>query len=157
MAGPAGNPLWENPFWDFSLATYARPGVAEACLALQDRLGLDVNLLLFCLWAGRCGRRLEAAELRRLRAAAQPWHEAVVLPLRGVRRRLKGSGEPAHEALRQRVKRDELEAERLEQDLLQAALPLAPGAPDPAAARANLLAFVGGEAPELEVLLEALR
>ena len=38
----------DNPFWNYSLALYARAEVAKTCLALQDRLGLDVNLLLFC-------------------------------------------------------------------------------------------------------------
>lgn len=130
--------------------------MAEACLTLQERLGLDVNLLLFCLWAGRCGHRLEPGELSALQAAATPWHEAVVRPLRGVRRALKGSGDPEREALRQRIKADELEAERLEQDLLHARLPLAPQAADRAAARANLLAYLGETAPELEALLGTL-
>jgi len=35
-------------FWAFSLALYGKPGVAPALLGLQDRLGVDVNLLLFC-------------------------------------------------------------------------------------------------------------
>jgi len=33
-------------FWRFSLALYARPGVAEALVELQDRAGRDVNLQL---------------------------------------------------------------------------------------------------------------
>ncbi|SMF32346.1 Protein of unknown function [Tistlia consotensis] len=77
-------------------------------------------------------------------------------PLRSVRRRLKGLPGAGHEALRQRIKRDELEAERLEQDLLHEALPLAPAAADREAAQANLLAYAGAEAPELAALLSAL-
>ncbi|MGC2412860.1 MAG: TIGR02444 family protein, partial [Stellaceae bacterium] len=51
-------------FWRFSLALYARPGVAEALIALQDRAALEVNLILFGLWFGaRQGRRLSAGEL----------------------------------------------------------------------------------------------
>jgi uncharacterized protein (TIGR02444 family) len=34
-----------NPFWEFSLAFYAEPGVAPACLAMQDLEGVDVNLV----------------------------------------------------------------------------------------------------------------
>ena len=30
------NPAETEAFWQFSLAIYARPGVAERCLALQD-------------------------------------------------------------------------------------------------------------------------
>ena len=33
-------------FWRFSLALYARPDVAEALIGLQDRAGLDVDLIL---------------------------------------------------------------------------------------------------------------
>jgi uncharacterized protein (TIGR02444 family) len=40
-------------FWDWSLETYSRPGVAEALLDLQDRFNLSVNMLLWCLWSSR--------------------------------------------------------------------------------------------------------
>ncbi|MGE4220898.1 MAG: TIGR02444 family protein, partial [Alphaproteobacteria bacterium] len=51
--------------WPFSLSVYARPGVAEACLALQARRGLDVNLLLWCGWRAAVGvGACNAAELR---------------------------------------------------------------------------------------------
>ncbi len=52
-----------NPFWDFSLAVWGREAVEPACLALQERHGIDVNVLLFCGWAGRRGRALDAAVL----------------------------------------------------------------------------------------------
>jgi len=52
-------------FWRFSLAFYARPGMADALIALQDRAGLDVNLMLFALWRGALhGQRLHASEMR---------------------------------------------------------------------------------------------
>lgn len=145
-----------NPFWDFSLAIYARPKLAAACLALQDRLGSDVNLLLFCLWAGHCGHRLTTKELGELHAVAEPWHDSVVRPLRGVRRWLKQSPAGARGAapgLRQGVKQLELDAERLEQDLLHGCLPLGSGVSDRAAARANLTACLGRQVDEVEVLL----
>ncbi len=34
-----------HPFWNFSLEVYGGEGVARACLELQDRRGVDVNLL----------------------------------------------------------------------------------------------------------------
>ena len=55
-----------NPFWDFSLAVWGREAVEPACLDLQERHGLDVNLLLFCGWAGRRGRALDDADIARL-------------------------------------------------------------------------------------------
>src|SRR5216683_2473203 len=33
-------------FWRFSLALYARPGVADALITIQDRAARDVNLIL---------------------------------------------------------------------------------------------------------------
>ena len=120
----------ENPFWDFSLAVYGRPGVAEACLALQDRHGLDVNLLLLCCWVGAQGRVLDSVEAARLMAAVADWQRRVTRPLRQVRRRLKamaGADAGRLGALRQGVKDCELAAERIAQDLLHDAL--SPAAP----------------------------
>ena len=120
-----------NPFWDFSLAVWGREAVEPACLALQARHGIDVNILLFCGWAGRRGRNLDAADLGRLIDAARPWREAAVLPLRALRIWLKtqavAPNEPA-EALRQRIKACELEAEAIQQALLVAAIAVPEGA-----------------------------
>jgi uncharacterized protein (TIGR02444 family) len=135
-----------NPFWDFSLAIYERPGVPEACLGLQDRQGLDVNLMLYCCWAGSRGRALAAGDIAVLVEAAGPWHEQVVKPLRGARRWLKGqtaapAAEPA-EALREAIKAQELEAERLEQLILLECLEIGAGQGSAAAAAGNLKAYL---------------
>jgi uncharacterized protein (TIGR02444 family) len=111
-----------SPFWRFSLATYREPGVAEACLALQDGFGVDVNVLLFVLWLGAQGRQLDDVEMQFVRDAAADWASDVVARLRGVRRRLKDDAPlvtpDAAQAFRTQVKRLELEAERLEQEAL---------------------------------------
>ena len=52
-----------SPFWRFSLAFYRRAGVADACIALQEEAGVDVNLLLFLLWQATRKRVLSAAEI----------------------------------------------------------------------------------------------
>ncbi|MGQ9365917.1 TIGR02444 family protein [Azospirillum sp. A39] len=134
-----------NPLWAFSLAVYARPGVAAACLDLQDRHGADVNLVLFALWAGaECGATVTEAELERLRGVAAPWQAEVVGPLRAVRRRLKGEADAA--ALREEVKALELAAERVEQDRLFARSGLRPGRGSAVAAEANLRRLLPPEA-----------
>ena len=62
-------------FWDFSVTLYGRPGVAPACLELQERRGLDVNVLMFCLWLAQSGRGPAAREhLDGAFSAAAPWH-----------------------------------------------------------------------------------
>ena len=69
-----------SALWDYAVDLYARPGVREACLALQDRAGADVNLLLLACWLGATGRRLDPAALARLQTDALAWQEAVVRP-----------------------------------------------------------------------------
>jgi uncharacterized protein (TIGR02444 family) len=109
--------------WNFSLTFYARPGVAGLCLDLQDRFAADVNVLLYLLWQASRRRRLDASEMGQVAALAGDWRQNVVLPLRGVRRFLK---EPAPSwpaagvhALRERIKADELQAERLQQETME--------------------------------------
>ena len=104
-----------NPLWTYSLRLYRRPGVAPACIALQDRLGVDVNLLFFCLWMAHSGRTLTPAALRLAAGLARVWTTNVVGPLRGTRRFLKPLDLPK---LRGAVAQVELAAERAEQDLL---------------------------------------
>jgi uncharacterized protein (TIGR02444 family) len=78
-----------SPFWRFSLAFYRQPNVADACIALQEEAGVDVNLLLFLLWHATLGQALSAAEVEALEGRIAPWREATVIPLRAVRRALK--------------------------------------------------------------------
>ncbi|WP_454018001.1 TIGR02444 family protein [Azospirillum sp. Marseille-Q6669] len=144
----------ENPLWDFSLAVYGRPGVPAACLDIQDRLGQDVNLLLFAAWAGMaCSADLPADELARIDSAVAPWRDEVVRPLRAVRRRAKGEDD----ALYKRLKAAELEAERVQQDRLFALSGLTPAAGGGVAlAATNLYRLVPEGDPALMALLAAL-
>ena len=137
-----------SPFWRFSLRIYGTPGVPAACLTLQDGSGVDVNVLLFGLFAASQGRKLGPADVSAIATAIEPWKLHAVVPLRGVRRFLKETpaGFEAQDipALRQRVKMMELEAERLQQEVLYSWWPMeALGAPAPAteAARANVDAY----------------
>jgi uncharacterized protein (TIGR02444 family) len=106
-------------FWRFSLSVYGQEGVPDICLALQDAHGVDVNMLLYLLFRATGGAALDADEIARLDAALARWRDAVVRPLRGVRRALKGEAlariAADEDRLRQRVKSAELEAERLQQ------------------------------------------
>jgi uncharacterized protein (TIGR02444 family) len=138
-----------SPFWRFSLQLYRLPGVAEACIGLQEDAGCDVNLLLFLLWHAAQGRRLAPAEIERLEHDIAPWRDRAVVPLRAVRRALKsppGLVEAgAAEAFRNRIKAVELEAERLQQEAMYARVREARlGEAEPSvaqAARANVGAY----------------
>lgn len=77
-------------FWDFSVALYSAESVASACVALQDRHGVDVNMLLLCIWRGLCDPKpLGQADMGALIAASDLWMDKIIRPLRVVRRQLK--------------------------------------------------------------------
>ena len=113
----------ESPFWRFSLRFYARPHIAEACLLLQDNAGADVNILLFVLYLADHRKELSASDIARLDSAVAQWRDAVVRPLRTLRRGLKPGIEfipgPVSETFRSQIKRLELESEQIEQHRLE--------------------------------------
>jgi uncharacterized protein (TIGR02444 family) len=143
-----------SPFWDFSLRLYARPGVASSCLRLQERHGIDVNILFCALWRGMAGQVCTRRDIVRMVGRVRALHEEVVKPLRTARTALKGllateAGEhvPAMGALRAAIKKDELDAEHLEQIVLAAASPNAsvqPGGADLAKVNATVYFAVHG-------------
>ncbi len=99
--------------WAWMLEAYAKPGVPEACLALQDAHGQNTCLLLWAVYA-----EVNDPEcLARAAEAARMWEQVTLGPLRGVRRGLKSPAPPVEDAsrlaLREEVKRLELAAERL--------------------------------------------
>jgi uncharacterized protein (TIGR02444 family) len=137
-----------SPFWRFSLQFYRLPKVADACIALQEDAGVDVNLLLFLLWHAKQRRRLSAADVATLESQIAPWRDLTVIPLRSVRRGLKSPpalvAAPTAEAFRNRIKAVELEAERLQQEAMYALAPLGSEAVTAdEAARANVAAYEG--------------
>jgi uncharacterized protein (TIGR02444 family) len=166
-------PFPVNAFWDFSVAAYRQPPAASACLALQARYGVDVNLLLFCCWvAAAGGGRLDDGRLERAAAAVDRWQRQVVGPLRALRGRLKGGFEsaPAELAahLRGRILAVELDAEHVEQLVLAAtvdrpsddARPAARCLQDAAANLAAYFALLGGhpddtDRRDLRAIIEA--
>ncbi len=112
----------KSPFWQFSIKFYAVPGVADACIELQDKAQVDVNILFFLLWNATQGRAFNAADVTEIERQIGPWRELAVVPIRNIRRALKSPPpvmEPAAaESLRTRIKAVELEAERLQQEAL---------------------------------------
>jgi uncharacterized protein (TIGR02444 family) len=119
-----------NPFWDYALELYRREGVEGACLELQTRHGLDVNVVLLCCWLARRGIEADQEWLRTTISAVKSWQAGVIRPLRAVRSRLKTElAKPELDSiparwpelttgLRRGVLAAELDGERLEQLLL---------------------------------------
>ena len=75
--------------WDFALAFYAQPKIAEACVHLQDNYKANVCLLMGLRWLDEAGKYLSDAQLADLQVHIQTWTQQVVEPLRSLRRLLK--------------------------------------------------------------------
>ena len=114
-------------FWAFSLVFYGQPGVHEACLALQDDFGADVNLALMCAWTMLDDDTWDAALA--VSAASQPG----IQRLRAKRRALPRSSPDYKSALA-----TELAGEEAEQGLLEALVGGAWRRPDAQSVEAQL-------------------
>ncbi len=140
-----------SPFWHFSLRFYRQPEVADACIALQEQAGVDVNLLLFLLWQATLRRELSQTEVGELEERVGAWRDMTVVPLRTVRRALKSPpalvAAPTAELFRTRIKAAELEAERLQQEAMYELARVEPRGREAQstaqAARANVAAYEG--------------
>jgi uncharacterized protein (TIGR02444 family) len=133
-----------SAFWDFSVAVYAHSEVRAVCLELQDRQALDVNVLLFALYAGWRGRRLATRDFDDIERHVQAWRENIVHALRRARRWLEEQSDPSGSIaqLRQGVLAREIEAEAHQQRIMEALVFMARGWPDANAAADNLLRYL---------------
>lgn len=104
-------------FWDWAVAAYGGEGVAHICLDLQDAHGQCVPLLLWAAWQASEGRDISESSAVEAASVARRWSEAVIEPLRGVRRRLKLTVSEGDEnvrlPLREKIKAAELAAEKV--------------------------------------------
>ena len=111
--------------WTFALALYRQPGFADACLTLQDEHGADVVMLIGLCWlARRDGGAPDVSAIATLDAALAGWRDAVIVPLRTLRRALKprlAGLPPAAGEARERIKEAELASERVAFDLFERA------------------------------------
>lgn len=116
--------------WDWAKERYARAGVAELCLRLQDDHGLDVDIVLACLWRAELGQTVSADLLCSMHAAAAPIRARIV-ELRAVRRALgaERDRDPSWQPVYEHTKAAELAAERLELAALERVIVAAPPTP----------------------------
>jgi uncharacterized protein (TIGR02444 family) len=154
----------DEAFWRFSLAFYERPGVPDALIALQDRDGFDVNLILFALWLGISGRgALGGDALAAAERAAGTLRSEIVEPLRNLRRKLRHHPDGDVQRLREGVKALEIAGEKLVQKRLARLAGSGCAETDPggrrADAHASLALYLGGErvrSKEAAIIEEAL-
>ena len=103
----------DGELWAFVLRTYGEADVPDACLALQDRCGVDVCLLLWAAWLGEGADHATIAAGDR---AVGPWRARAIRPIRALRRHLRvpvaHMADGAREAWRNAVKGLEIAAEK---------------------------------------------
>jgi uncharacterized protein (TIGR02444 family) len=136
------------PIWDFVLNYYRQQGVSDAAIALQDGIGIDVNMILFLMWLASSKRTLANADVQFVSGASNGWQHQVVVPIRAVRRLLKENA-PLVEtetalAYRKKIQALEIEGEQLQLNAMAALVPNLKPANAPTAgeaARANLATF----------------
>jgi len=115
-----------DSFWSFTLAFYGRDGVSPALIALQDRFGHDVNLLLYACWLGlHEGVALTAAERGAAAERVRGWRESVLIPLRGARRGIKAAAVAGTDSVYSAAKSLEISAEQVAQRLMAEGAPAA--------------------------------
>lgn len=151
-----------GPLWRFALAVHARPGIPEACLALQADAGVDVPLMLGLLHARAQHRAVTPAVLTEARALVAPWQGRVVAALRQVRTGMKGDDWMARFApvspLREQIKALELRAEQIQIAVLDrhlAALPASAAPPTPEDLCAVIRLCAGGDHPAVDPIASA--
>ena len=112
MAAQFATESGDNPLWEFALTFYARPGVQQTLLSLQNDAGMDVLLLLTALWLGKQQCLLpdslaEAGDYFR-------WREQVILPIRQACSHLNAEPLRSQQAvvLRKQLLQSELQAEQ---------------------------------------------
>lgn len=147
-----------NGLKDFALDVYGCDGVPAAAVLLQDRCGVDVNLLLLAAHVGAVlGSSFTGKDLAAANARTRAWQRDVIGPLRAVRTRLKDGPPPAPNTatatLRERIKALELDAEMIELAELsdfetQLDSAAAPGGAEERAAAAMQVVVGGGAARE---------
>lgn len=117
---------YPSRIWEFMLRVYAKPGIASACLRLQDVCGVDIPLFLPVLYAAASGTDLNADRIRQLDHQCTGWRRTVVSPLRSIRIKMKSHPWIASDthvlALRENIKSLELAAEKIEVSFLEAKL-----------------------------------
>ena len=145
--------------WDWVVLAHGAPGADAALIQLQDEHGQCVSFLLWGAWSACEGRPLSAGLLAQGARLARRWEGAVTMPIRAARRALKpdwpGIAEAARLGLRARVKSDELDAERLLLEALEALTP------DPSIGKGDMAASLQATAaawaePPPAILLDGL-
>lgn len=105
----------DHPAWSFALTFYDRPGVATACLELQDEHGLDVPVILVMCWLAEAQQRSVSLDTLDSVVLENTHLKTHIAELRAVRRKLKTASvaDPGLAGTYRAAHRTELMAENL--------------------------------------------
>ncbi|MCK4608357.1 MAG: DUF2390 domain-containing protein [Gammaproteobacteria bacterium] len=112
--------LPEHPFCTYVNQNLSHEPIKDALTSLQQHLDLNINVLLFCCWVGKSGRKqLNKKELLTILTTITPWHEQIVATLKKLRVTLqhKISSSLSHN-ISQLVQEQEAAANKIEQLML---------------------------------------
>ncbi|MGE3304313.1 MAG: TIGR02444 family protein [Hyphomonadaceae bacterium] len=137
-----------DDLWDWAVAAYGAPGVAAACLDLQDRFGASVTLLLWAAHAATEGRIVSRETARMARKAVAPL-AAHTRAFRAARRALAAETQGSPKGHVDNARRGVEAAERAYEKLELARLALHPAPAGAARLRDNLLAMGAAEGLDL--------
>lgn len=108
----------------FAIKLYQQADVADVCLTLQETVGLDVPILLYCAWFGLGFGEMTDGQLSQVVKKSTRYASCVVKPLRQTRRWMKDAAQSddglAHaenqqswQRLREQIKTIEISSELL--------------------------------------------
>ena len=106
--------------WNFACALYQQPGIADACLELQNTQDVNINVLLLTCWLDYQNLNCPSDNLAMAVAAIAPWHQSMTLALRELRTQINKTTTSDSELIcREHIKSAELAAERVELETLE--------------------------------------
>ncbi len=111
--------LPEHPFCDFVKEVQSNQYIKNALVSLIQRLQLNPNILLFCCWIGKTGRKqFNKKYMQEILANVLPWHNNVVLKLKKMRKDLATAQTPSYHTIGKLILEQEITANKIEQLML---------------------------------------
>jgi uncharacterized protein (TIGR02444 family) len=133
------------PLWDYAVALYTKPQVADCCVQLQDTFNINVNLLLWCVWLEVLQIELTPERLSAAIALAETWDKSYVQTLRQMRRTMKmefAKDLASVAVVRDQIKQAELLAEKQEHIWLEKLIEVWPSEANKIIAGKNLAFYL---------------
>lgn len=112
--------LPEHHFCTFVKQIASQNHTKSILLNLQQRLKLNINILLFCCWVAQTGhKQFNKKDIQNVSTAILPWHEQIVLALKKLRKYLQqNTTKPISHKISNLILEKEIIANQIEQLIL---------------------------------------